>query len=68
LKYLLLVIVLEGVLIALLQPGEPDVDLCRPPDLGPSQGNLAREREREREHDRTHLNEKCMHNVTSNLK
>ena len=39
-SYLLLVVVFESILIPLLQPGEGEVHLRSPPDLGPSQGNL----------------------------
>ena len=39
---LFLVVVLEGVLVALLQPAEADVDLRGPPDLGTGQRHLYR--------------------------
>lgn len=40
LGHLLLVIVLHGILVAFLQPGECDAHLCRPPDLSAGQRYL----------------------------
>jgi len=42
LRYLFLVVVLNGVIIALLQPAKGDVYLRGPPDLGSAEGHLGR--------------------------
>ena len=38
--YLFLVVVFQSILISLFHPAEGNVDLCGPPDLGPSQSHL----------------------------